>query len=261
MTTAAKSTWNSKQGEASDLGSWSLGGQTSRQFSVLDMPAHKTLKYRKPGQDTVAELRKKDLRSVLDEKERAAHMAKLQERGKGGDLGAREELRRLEAGEAAATPLLLKDKEELRQATQRFDDRDDEADDDGDDAGGAGGGGDESDLDSSDDSDDDDDDDDEDLLRLELEKIKQEREEARRKQEDEDKAEAARRKEDEINAAALKGNPLLAGGSGSAQIKRKWNDDVVFKNQSRGEPEKKKKFVNDTIRNPFHKAFLQRYMK
>ncbi|GAB5035934.1 pre-mrna-splicing factor [Nannochloropsis oceanica] len=261
MTTAAKSTWNSKQGGASDLGSWSLGGQTSRQFSVLDMPAHKTLKYRKTGQNTAAELRKKDLRSVLDEKERAAHMAKLQERGKGGDLGAREELRRLEAGEAAATPLLLKDKEELRQATQRFDDRDDEANDDDDDAGGVGGTGIESDLDSSDDSDDDDDDDDEDLLRLELEKIKQEREEARRKQEDEDKAEAARMKEDEINAAALKGNPLLASGTGSAQIKRKWNDDVVFKNQSRGETEKKKKFVNDTIRNPFHKAFLQRYMK
>ena len=57
------------------------------------------------------------------------------------------------------------------------------------------------------------------------------------------------------------GNPLLAGGSGSAQIKRKWNDDVVFKNQSRGETEKKKRFINDTIRNDFHKAFLSRYMK
>lgn len=257
MTTAAKSTWHSKQGEAADLGSWSLGGQTSRQFSVLDMPAHTTLKYRKPGQDTVSELQKKDLRRVLDEKEREAHLIKLQERGKGGDLQAREELRHLEAGEAAATPLLLKDKEELRQAIQRFDDRDDEVDDDDDHAGDRNGG-EESDLDSSDDSDDEDEDEEE-LLRLELEKIKQEREQARRKQEEEEKAEAAHRKEEEINAAALKGNPLLGGGS--AQVKRKWNDDVVFKNQSRGEGEKKKKFVNDTIRNPFHKAFLQRYMK
>lgn len=71
----------------------------------------------------------------------------------------------------------------------------------------------------------------------------------------------ARKKEEEINAAALKGNPLLAG-AGSAQIKRKWNDDVVFKNQSRGEGDgKKKRFINDTIRNDFHKAFLKRYMK
>ncbi len=258
MTTAAKATYQGALGEASDKGSWSLGGTTSRQFSVLDMPAHTKLKYRQPGQDTKDELKNKALRSVLDEKERAAYMAKLQERGKGGDVAAREELRLLEAGEAAATPLLLKDKEELRKATQRFDDRDDEADASDDDAGAAGGA--ESDLDSSDDSDDDDDDDEE-LLRLELEKIKQEREEARRKQEEEEKADAARRKEEEINAAALKGNPLLAGGAGSAQIKRKWNDDVVFKNQSRGEPEKQKKFVNDTIRNPFHKAFLARYMK
>lgn len=226
------------------------------------MPAHTKLKYRQPGQDTKEELKNKGLRNVLDEKERAAYMAKLQERGKGGDVAAREELRLLEAGEAAAKPLLLKDKEELRKATQRFDDRDDEADDADDDDAGAAGGGAESDLDSSDDSDDDDDDDDEELLRLELEKIKQEREEARRKAEEEEKADAARRKEEEINAAALKGNPLLAGGGvGSAQIKRKWNDDVVFKNQSRGEPEKQKKFVNDTIRNPFHKAFLARYMK
>ena len=45
-------------------------------------------------------------------------------------------------------------------------------------------------------------------------------------------------------------------------MKRKWNDDVVFKNQSRGmETEKKKRFINDTIRNDFHKAFLKRYMK
>jgi protein CWC15 len=47
----------------------------------------------------------------------------------------------------------------------------------------------------------------------------------------------------------------------SAQIKRKWNDDVVFKNQSRGEVEKKKRFVNDTIRNDFHRSFLKKYMK
>lgn len=50
MTTAAKATWNAAMGEAAEHGSWSTGGQTSRQFSVLDMPAHTKLKYRQRGQ-------------------------------------------------------------------------------------------------------------------------------------------------------------------------------------------------------------------
>lgn len=37
-------------GEAAEHGHWSTGGQTSRQFSVLDMPAHTKLKYRQRGQ-------------------------------------------------------------------------------------------------------------------------------------------------------------------------------------------------------------------
>lgn len=37
-------------GEASDHGNWSTGGQTSRQFSVKDMPGHTKLKYRQSGQ-------------------------------------------------------------------------------------------------------------------------------------------------------------------------------------------------------------------
>ena len=45
-------------------------------------------------------------------------------------------------------------------------------------------------------------------------------------------------------------------------MKRRWNDDVVFKNQARDEPEKKKaSFINDTIRNDFHKSFLKKYVK
>lgn len=41
----------------------------------------------------------------------------------------------------------------------------------------------------------------------------------------------------------------------------RWNDDVVFKGQARTEPETKKRFVNDTIRNDFHRNFLTKYMK
>lgn len=41
----------------------------------------------------------------------------------------------------------------------------------------------------------------------------------------------------------------------------RWDDDVVFKNQARGEAKTPKRFINDTIRNDFHRKFLQKYMK
>jgi len=36
---------------------------------------------------------------------------------------------------------------------------------------------------------------------------------------------------------------------------------VVFKNQTRGEPKAQKTMINDTIRNDFHRRFLNRYVK
>ncbi len=63
-----------------------------------------------------------------------------------------------------------------------------------------------------------------------------------------------------LQEAALTGNPLLTP-SATSQVKRRWNDDVVFRNQSRGEPEKKKRFINDTIRSDFHKKFLWKYIQ
>ncbi|KAL0443250.1 UNVERIFIED_CONTAM: protein CWC15 [Sesamum latifolium] len=45
------------------------------------------------------------------------------------------------------------------------------------------------------------------------------------------------------------------------QKERKWDDDVVFKNQARGQTKTPKRFINDTIRNDFHRKFLQKYMK
>jgi protein CWC15 len=35
----------------------------------------------------------------------------------------------------------------------------------------------------------------------------------------------------------------------------------VFRNQARNVPEQKKRFINDTIRNDFHKKFLNKYIK
>lgn len=143
-------------------------------------------------------------------------------------------------------PLLLTNRPEIdEEKLKNYDDKDQLNDDD--------------DFGSSDDDsdDDDDDEDDEAEIQRELERIKREREEARRKEEEERLVAEELAKQD----AAIQGNPLMNLGQGSAKIKRRWNDDVIFRNQAKVEPEIKKRFVNDTIRNDFHKRFLDKYMK
>ncbi|KAA3462723.1 protein CWC15-like protein A [Gossypium australe] len=61
-------------------------------------------------------------------------------------------------------------------------------------------------------------------------------------------------------AELLRGNPLLNNPT-SFGVKRRWDDDVVFKNQARGDTKPQKRFINDTIRNDFHRKFLLKYMK
>lgn len=93
----------------------------------------------------------------------------------------------------------------------------------------------------------------EELLR-ELEKIKREREAQ--------KLIETARKEQEL----LSKNPLInLGASEGAEdgfaVKRRWDDDVVFKNQAKGvETKPKKRFINDTTRSDFHRKFLDRYI-
>jgi protein CWC15 len=67
--------------------------------------------------------------------------------------------------------------------------------------------------------------------------------------------------EAKLEEAALIGNPLLAGEAATGKLKRRWNDDVVFRNQAKGEPETKKRFINDTVRNDFHKRFLNKFVR
>lgn len=65
----------------------------------------------------------------------------------------------------------------------------------------------------------------------------------------------------------LSGNPLLthySAGSAKAEhrVKRRWDDDVVFKNCARSEPEKKSNvFINDSLRSDFHRKFMEKYVK
>ncbi len=95
-------------------------------------------------------------------------------------------------------------------------------------------------------------------LMRELERIKQER-----VAEAERKADEERR---EREAAMLTGNPLLAdvsdGCGADFSVKRRWGDDAIFKNQARDEPKHEaKRFINDTVRNDFHRKFLKRYIR
>jgi protein CWC15 len=118
-------------------------------------------------------------------------------------------------------------------------------------------------------------------------------------QEDERRAEEEQIRMENI----LKGNPLLQdkyaasaeAKTGDMKVKRRWDDDVVFKNcsryiffkciilsvtfspynlpvitkklnnsyyHSRAEPEKKEKqFINDSLRSDFHRKFMDKYIK
>lgn len=113
-------------------------------------------------------------------------------------------------------------------------------------------------MNASDEEDDESDEDDEMELQRELVRIKAERAAAQAKKDQEVKD-----LEDKKNTEnALKGNPLVdMGDFETAKVKRRWNDDVVFRNQARDEPEHKKRFINDTIRNDFHRQFLKKFMK
>lgn len=99
---------------------------------------------------------------------------------------------------------------------------------------------------------DDDEEDETAALMRELEKIKKERAEAKAKEERERAAEEEEQREIDV----ARGNPLL--NKADFTMKRRWDDDVVFKNQARGTEDrnKKKEFINDMLRSDFHKKFM-----
>lgn len=97
------------------------------------------------------------------------------------------------------------------------------------------------------------DEDTEELMR-ELQKIKKEREAAEEQQRQQQQKQDERTRRDEI----MKGNPLLSNGDFS--LKRKWDDDTVFKNQARTAPKQKLRFINDAVRSDFHRKFLNKYV-
>jgi protein CWC15 len=110
------------------------------------------------------------------------------------------------------------------------------------------------------DSDEDEDDSDDDAeLMAELARIKKERAAEKAMKEEREREEQDKIRQENI----LHGNPLLAPEGTEFKVKRRWDDDVVFKNCAKGIDERKKtpSFINDAIRSEFHKRFMEKYIK
>lgn len=202
----------------------------SQKFSSRDLASHTQMKLRKDGQDTTDEIRKRDLREELEDRERRHFSSK--------DRNYDDRDRR--KGSSAA--YLDGAKRDIDERSERPAIKNVDADD--------------SDVEVPSDSDESDDEDDTAELLAELERIKKERAEEKLRKDRQQQEEDMKVKESEL----IRGNPLL-NPTGSFAVKRRWDDDVVFKNQARGEPKPAKRFINDTIRNDFHRKFLNKYMK
>jgi len=182
---------------------------------------------RKPGQGGAADREVRDLRAELLAAE-AAHFAKT----RGGDgapppaeIAPPSAKRLLEDRRAGDEGDLEAKRRRILEETRDIDADSDRSDE-------------------SDSSEEESDDEDETAeLQRELEKIKRERAE-KREQEERERAAA---EEAERNQDIARGNPLLNPKT-DFNVKRRWDDDVIFKNQARGtEDKKKKEFVNVSL--------------
>jgi len=220
MTTAARPTYApARGGTGKGEGDLSV---LSKQYSSRDLPSHTKLKLRQTGQDSVEEVRSRDFRKELEDRERHSFREKNKE--KSSKL----------YGESSSKKSRI---EMLSASNLDVDDPIDDADD--------------NDLDDSDDEDETAD------LLAELQRIKRERAEEQARKESEKRAEEERIRSENIMA----GNPLLNAATGH-KVKRRWDDDVVFKNCAKDEEkDKPRAFINDTIRSDFHKRFMEKYVK
>jgi len=231
MTTAARPTFDTARG-GSGQRERDLSAMT-KQYSSRDLPSHQSLKSRDRGQNAPEDLSGRDFRRELEERERLANISKERERGRG-------RITDKEKDEVEKPPKRLKVEQNL------------DADDPLDDSDVA-------------DSDSDSDDDETAALMAELQKIKREKAVEEKEKDEKRKIEEERIRMENI----LTGNPLLrdkyaAAGSEKSdlKVKRRWDDDVVFKNCARAEPDKTEKtFINDSLRSEFHRKFMDKYIK
>ncbi|XP_057671971.1 spliceosome-associated protein CWC15 homolog [Diorhabda carinulata] len=208
MTTAARPTFEpARGGQGKNEKDLSV---ISRQYSSRDLPGQTKLKYREYGQGTIDEIRIRNFKRELEERERGKNCNK-----------------RLKLHQVPAASL---------DADDPLDEEDSESSDD---------------------------DDDDAALLAELNKIKKERDVDIAKREIKRKQEEERVRMENI----LSGNPLLTHYSMGAnevnrKVRRRWDEDVVFKNCAKTEPERNTKvFINDSVRSEFHKKFMEKYIK
>ncbi|XP_035215974.1 spliceosome-associated protein CWC15 homolog isoform X1 [Stegodyphus dumicola] len=221
MTTAARPTFEPARG-GGGRGEKDLSA-LSKQYSSRDLPGHTKLKYRQTGQNTSEELKNKDFRRELEEKERIASHEREGKRASRADTTSSSSSSK---------------KSRLDQLPAANLDADDPVDDD-------------------DESEDSDEDDTAELM-AELNQIKKERAQEEARREAERKAQEEKIRTENI----LSGNPLLNNKPAEFKVKRRWDDDVVFKNCAVEEPDRKEKpFINDTLRSSFHKKFMEKYVK
>ncbi|KAK0736977.1 Pre-mRNA-splicing factor Cwf15/Cwc15 [Apiosordaria backusii] len=260
MTTAHRPTFDPARGKEA------LRGPAYHQRLL---PAYTQLKFRQPGQGGDADSQSRDLRAELEAAE-AAHYAKLKGAPIPGQSQPDQQQQSL-PNSSSKRPLEItgnpssseeEDPESKRrrilEETRAIDADDSDASSEEDD---------EEDDDDDDNSDSDSDSDDEEAeLQRELERVRRERAEKREREEKERLAAEEAERERDI---AL-GNPLLNNNNNNNSssrtdfnIKRRWDDDVVFKNQARGTEEKgkKKEFINDLLRSDFHKRFMSKYVR
>ncbi|AAW47057.2 conserved hypothetical protein [Cryptococcus deneoformans JEC21] len=273
MSQAHRPTWNPAQGRETKAG--------SQQISKLSLAAHTKLKFRQPGQTNTSDVARRDLKAELLAAERASLEKKRKAEGLPplAPLGSQQDgqLRIEGARDGEEDEAAAKRRKILEEAAEM--DKDDESESDEGEEEGKGKGkavDDEDEDDDDDDSDDDsDDEDDTAALMAELAKIKQERAEEKARLD----AEAASSEAISREAEIATGNPLmnLQAALGTASdtprsttssastfaVKRRWDDDLIFKNQAVGIDDKPKRgeFVNDLLRSEFHKKFMNRFIK
>lgn len=247
MTTAARPTFDTARG-GTGARERDLSAMT-KQYSARDLPSQTSLKSREKGQSSVEELSKRDFRRELEEREYEAQREKDDKRRQ------LDRERGRVSGSQASAPSASSKKARLEgpgqpgaNAIPANLDADDPIED----------------SDDSEDDSEDDDDDDTAALMAELQKIKKEKAVEEQEKEEEKKHEEERIRMENI----LSGNPLLKDkyapttDKSDLRLKRRWDDDVVFKNCSRAEPDKKEKtFINDSLRSDFHRKFMDKYVK
>ncbi|KAL4462018.1 hypothetical protein ABPG74_000863 [Tetrahymena malaccensis] len=300
MTTAHKPTWQPARG--TETGGASLSVPT-RSYSSRDLPGHLTLKVRQDGQDSRNDLKYKDFKAELLEKEKRYQKEKNEKLGiysqneqdKKDPITYKEpEQRKKLKTESSNVISQLKqygsdDEDDVKnKPISGIGDKDEENDSnsssseeideeaikkkaaesinpfpqDADDLDFANTSSSESEKEDKDEeassensSSSDSDSDEDELLMREYQKIKEQREA--------EEKEKLRLKQEELEKQRqqnlLTHNPLLDQSSGY-NLKKKWFEDSVFKNQAKKDKDEKQRFINDNVRSDFHRKFLKKFI-